>query len=93
MKEAASSTIFLATERALCAESPHTYSENSQAWPLRLGVLNHSNLSQCFKFATLKKEKKKSISFLLLNLCLCTLVRSSQKQGVYMRTLGTGNFP
>lgn len=52
MKEAASSAIFLATAKALCAESPHTYSENSQAWPLRLGVLNHSNLSQCFKFAT-----------------------------------------
>lgn len=52
MKEVASNAVFLATVRALCAESPHTYSENSQAWLLRLGVLNHSNLSQCFKFAT-----------------------------------------
>lgn len=51
MKEVASSKFFLATARALCAESPPTYTENSQAWLCRLNVLNHSNLLQCFKFA------------------------------------------
>lgn len=77
------STILLATAGAPCAESPHTYSGNSQAWPLRLGVLNHCNLSQCFKFATLKKNK--SISFLLLNfffILQCALCRSKNYRHV-----------
>lgn len=84
MQEAAGGTISLATARAPCAESPHTYSGNSQAWPLRLGVLNHCNLLQCFKFATLKK-KNKSISFLLLNfffILWCALCRSKNYRHV-----------